>query len=259
VRVGARGSRAALRAFFDGAPEPQLVPLLRFLCGALGVAPRRVTVSGAEPDGAACASAFLGAGGSARVFCVARLAGTGEAGLHALKVSSELSVAHLSYEFDILARAAAAGAPVVPVVDGSLAFFFDAAGAYRGGGFLLRDVCARAVLDSQARFAAAFAALRALHVAGFAHGDARTPNLLARGSGAGAELVWIDLRAATTSALESAQRADGRTLAASMLGVKPGALPAPINEVLAAVPGGDEAYAALAVAVWTAAGCLSPA
>jgi hypothetical protein len=255
---GARGSRAALRAFFDGAPEPPLVPLLRFLCGKLGVAPRRVSASGAEPDGAARASAFLGAGGSARVFCVARLAGTGEAGLLALKASTELSVAHLSYEFDILARAATAGAPVVPVVAGSLAFFFDAAGAYRGGGFLLRDVCARAVLDSQARFAAAFAALRALHLAGFAHGDARTPNLLARGSAAGAELVWIDLRAATTSALESAQRADGRTLAASMLGVQPGALPAPIDEALAAVPGGDEAYAALAAAVWTAAGCLEP-
>ena len=146
------------------------------------------------------------------------------------------------------------GAPVVPVVADSLAVFYDAEGKYQGGGFLLRDVCARAVLDSEARFKAAFAALRALHRAGFAHNDARTPNLLVSGSGAGAKLLWIDLRTTAASTLESAQRADGRMLAASMLGLQPGALPASVNDALAALRsgGGDKAYAALAAAVWTA-------
>ena len=262
---GAPGSRAVLRAFFDAAAEPPLVPLLRFLCRALGVVPHRVVVgSGVEPaagDASARASAFLGAGGSARVFCVARRGAAGEAAeLHALKASSSLSLAELKYEFQTLQLAAAAGAPVVPAVADSLACFVDD-GAYRGGGFLLRDVCARAAVDSPARCAAAFAALRALHAAGFAHGDARTPNLLARRSGgAGAELVWIDLRAAAAAefadALASAQRTDGRTLAASILGAAPGdALPAPVATALVTVPeGGDAAYAALAAAVWAAFG-----
>ena len=260
---GAPGSRAALRAFFDAAAEPPLVPLLRFLCGALGVVPHRVVVgSGAEPaagDSSARTSAFLGAGGSARVFCVARRGVAGRAAeLHALKASSSLSRAELAYEFQTLQKAAAARAPVVPVVADSLAYFVDDGGAYRGGGFLLRDVCARAALDSSARCTAAFAALGALHAAGFAHGDARLPNLLARKGVDGAGLVWIDLRAAAadTLALASAQRADGRTLAASVLGTAPGdALPAPVAAALAAVPsGGKEAYEALAAAVWAVFG-----
>jgi hypothetical protein len=264
---GAPGSRAALRAFFDAAAEPPLVPLLRFLCRALGVVPHRVIVgSGVEPaagDASARASAFLGAGGSARVFCVARRGAAGEAAeLHALKASSTLSLAELKYEFQTLQLATAAGAPVVPAVADSLACFVDD-GAYRGGGFLLHDVCARAAVDSPARCAAAFAALGALHTAGFAHGDARLPNLLARKSGgAGAELVWIDLRAAAAGefadALASAQRTDGRTLAASILGAAPGdALPAPVAAALVTVPeGGDAAYAALAAAVWAAFGAV---
>jgi len=250
---GARGSRAALRAFLDATPEPELVPLLRFLCRALTVVPRRITASGVEPaaaDSAARASAFLGAGGSARVFCVAQL--TGAAELRALKASTTLSRGDLTYEFGTLARAARAGAPVVPVVDDSLAFFVDDAGEFRGGGYLLRDVCTRVDIDSPARCAAAFAALRALHALGFAHGDARVPNLLTRGSGARAELVWIDLRVATVDALDCAQRADGRTLAASVLGAAPGsALPMPVDAALAAVPGGGSAaYTTLAAAVW---------
>jgi hypothetical protein len=258
---GAPGSRAALRAFFDAAPEPPLVPLLRFLCRSLGVVPRRVTASGDEPaagDGAARSSAFLGAGGTARVFCVARLA-AGDAAecLHALKVAPALSRAKLTYEFDTLALAAEAGAPVVPVIAGSLVHFVDDAGTHRGGGFLLRDVCTRAVLDSRTRYAAAFAALRALHAVGFAHGDARLPNLLSRGRrSAGADLVWVDLREAAAGALESAQRADAGTLAASLLGAAPGAaLPAPVAAALSTVPGGgDAAYAALAAAGWAAFG-----
>jgi hypothetical protein len=255
---GAPGSRAALRAFFDAAPEPPLVPLLRFMSRALGVVPRRVAASDAEPaagDGASQSSAFLGAGGSARVFSVARPPAAGGAAelLYALKVSSTLSRAELTYEFDTLAQAAAAGAPVVPVVADSLVCYVDdGTGAHCGGGFLLRDVCMRAHVNSQARCAAAFAALHALHAKGFAHGDARLPNLLSRGRGVGAELVWIDLRAAFAfaSALTGAQRADRLTLAASVLGTMPGsALPAPVVAAIDAV-GGDEAYATLAAAVW---------
>jgi len=251
---GARGSRALLRAFFDAAPEPPLVPLLRHLFDALGVAPRRAAAAGAVPDGsdpAAHAGAFLGAGGSARVFRVAA-AGVDAAEPRALKASTTLSRAELEYEFTTLQRAAAAGAPVVPVVPGSLVFYVDEAGAHRGGGFLLRDVCAHAPLDSSARCAAAFASLRALHAAGFAHGDARLPNAVVLGRGAGAEFLWIDLRAAAAGALAAAQRADARALAASALGVaQGGALPAGVADALGGVPGGGaEAYAALARAVW---------
>jgi hypothetical protein len=255
---GARGSRAALRAFFDAAPEPPLVPLLRHLCRALGVAPRRVTDAGVEPDaadGAARASAFLGAGGSARVFCVA--AEGAAAPLRALKASTALSRAELSYEFAALRRAADAGAPVVPVVPDSLVIFVDGAGEYGGGGFLLRDVCQRAAVDSRARCAAAFDALRALHDAGVAHGDARLPNLLVRCGGAGGadELRWIDLReAAAADALPIAQRADARALALSVIGAgHDAAVPARVDAALGGVPaGGAAAYVALASAAWDA-------
>jgi len=245
--LGARGSRAALRAFFDAAPEPPLVPLLRHLCRELRVAPRHMTAAGAKRT-----SAFLGAGGSARVFCVA--AEGGAPAPLALKVSEKLSRAELEYEFSTLQRAAGAGAPVVPVVPDSLVVYVDDRGTHRGGGFLLRDVCARAVLETPSRCAAAFAALRALHAAGFAHGDARLPNLVVRGCGAGFELLWIDLREAAAGALAAAQRADAHALAASALGVAQGdELPARVDAALDCVPaGGEAAYDALAAAVWEA-------
>ena len=249
---GARGSRALLRKFFDAAPEPPLVPLLRHLCRELRVGFRRVSASGLEPPAGSNerASAFLGAGGSARVFCVAA---DGAAAPFALKASMKLSHGELFYEFLTLQQAADAGAPVVPVVPNSLVKFVDPAGKHCGGGFLLRDVCARVVLDTAARCTAAFAALRALHAAGFAHGDARLPNLLAART-PGAELLWIDLREALAGALSAAQRADARALAASTLGVaQGGALSAHIEAALGSVPeGGDAAYTALAAAVWAA-------
>jgi hypothetical protein len=126
----------------------------------------------------------------------------------------------------------------------------DAEGAHCGGGFLLRGVGARAVLDSAARCAAAFSSLRALHAAGFAHGDARLPNLVC----VGPQLLWIDLRQAAAGAAEAAQRADARTLAASALGVvQGGELPAPVRAALDGLPaGGAAAYAELAGAVWRA-------
>ena len=247
---GARGSRELLRDFFDSAPEPPLVPLLRHLCRSLGVAPRHVVAAGAEraaDGGAERSSAFLGAGGSARVFCVAA---EGAAAPHALKASATLSRAELEYEFTVLARAAAAGAPVVPVVPNSLVFFVDGAGSHGGGGFLLRDVCEGTAIRSSAQCAAAFKALRALHATGFAHGDARLPNLVARGRGADAELLWIDLRAAAPGALAAAQRADARLLATSALGRPQGStLPPRVDAELARVPDAA-AYDALAAAVW---------
>lgn len=125
---GARGSRALVRRFFDAVPvPPPLVLLLRQLCRELAVAPRRVAADAGgvlrreedEAVAAADASASLGAGGSARVFCVSD-AGEAVGALRALKVSATLSRAELEYEFWTLQAAAAAGAPVVPVVEGSL-------------------------------------------------------------------------------------------------------------------------------------------
>ena len=261
--LGAPGSRALLRRFFEAVPEPPLVSLLRHLCRELRATPSRGGAQGAELDGGgggsgggdggggggseALSSAFLGAGGSARVF---RVAAAGEAGLCALKASTALSRAALEYEFTTMQRASLAGAPVVPVVEESLVFLFDAEGAHRGGGFLLRGVGTRAVLDSAARCAAAFSSLRALHAAGFAHGDARLPNLVC----VGPQLLWIDFREASASAAEVTQRFDARTLAASALGiVQGGELPAPVRAALDGLPaGGAAAYAALADAVWRA-------
>jgi hypothetical protein len=256
--LGAPGSRALLRSFFEAVPEPPLVSLLRHLCRELRAVPSRGGAQSAELEGGgggggggssgeAISSAFLGAGGSARVF---RVAAAGEAGLCALKASTVLSRAELDYEFTTMQRASLAGAPVVPVVAKSLVFLVDAEGAHCGGGFLLRGVGARAVLDSAARCAAAFSSLRALHAAGFAHGDARLPNLVC----VGPQLLWIDLRQAAAGAAEAAQRADARTLAASALGVvQGGELPAPVRAALDGLPaGGAAAYAELAGAVWRA-------
>lgn len=178
----ARGSRTLLHRFCDALPEPLLVQLLRHLCHEMIVTPLRVTASGEElPAGSeADASALLGVGGSARVFCVAR-----EGGRAALNASTAPSREDLEYEFDSLRAAAAAGAPVAPVIDDSLVVYSHReTDDYLGGGFVLRDVCERVVPASRARVNVrpAFAALRALHAAGFSHGDAmpqRLPNLVA--------------------------------------------------------------------------------
>ena len=121
--------------------------------------------------------------------------------------------------------ASAAGAPVVNVIPGSLIFLSDAAtGRYAGGGFLLAEVLDRASSNSapattRALCDEAFEALRALHAAGFVHGDARLPNLLRRRGGG--SLVWIDMVVDASCASEpvaALQRADAQTLAASLMG-----------------------------------------
>ena len=252
----AAGSRAALRRFFedDAPPEPPLVPLLRHLLRSLNAAPVRVPARNGN------ATALLGVGGTARVFCVRRV---GDEKLLALKAALGVSRGDLEYEFNALGAAREAGAPVAAVVPGSLVSFTDAAGRHVGGGFLLSDVLTPApAADSGPRVAAFFSALRALHACGFAHGDARVPNLLAKSpaDGAAERLVWVDLRAAASGpgadALAAAQRADVFELARSVLaaaGRGARSLPAGFEAAVAQVPaGGEAAYAAVAEGVWRA-------
>ena len=261
----APGSQALLRRFFNAGREPKLVLLLRHLLLTLRMAPLSLDTAslaagggGGGSDASKRTSAYLSSGGSARVFCVAA---EGAPSPYALKVCTTLSCAELNYEFSALQRAAALGAPVVPVVEGSLTFMWDGeARAYRGGGFLLRDVCTRAVVHTRKCCAAAFEALRALHAVGISHGDARLPNLLRRRAEEGGALLWIDMREAVdgeqggggrgAGALGAAQRADAGQLAASVMGAESGGkLAAPVQAALAGVPGDAAAYAALATAV----------
>ena len=246
-QLGAPGSRALLRRFFDAGAEPPLLPLLRHLFAQLHVTPRRTAVIPGSED----SSVFLGAGGSARVFGVA----TEQGEPCALKASTLLSAGELRYEFDTMQRAANAGAPVVPPVPDSLITLVqDSTGRHCGGGFLLRGVCRRTTLGSAARHAEAFAALHDLHAAGFAHGDARLPNLL---RSEGGRLLWVDFREGADDSggsgeggMQAAQRADARTLAASLLGIgQGGALPEAVLAALAAVPSDPLAYARVARAL----------
>ena len=253
--LGARGSLALLRGFFDDAVrpvrDPPLICVLRALMRNLKVVPCEV-----EPG----AGSFLGAGASGRAFAV-RYAevpppGAPPGAPMALKASPSASRAELLYEFEQLQAAAAAGAPVVPVVAGSLHLLTGDDGYEIGGGYLLRNVLEPFAVTSAARCTAAFASLRALHAKGFAHGDARLPNLLA--TGARSEPVWIDMRAAVQGVLPVAKRAvDAETLAASILVIKVGDLPRPIAAAAAAyataMPGAGD-HAALAAAVFAAAG-----
>ena len=107
---------------------------------------------------------------------------------------------------------------------------------------------------------AAFAALCALHATGFAHGDARLPNLLTCVRDKELKLVWIDLRLAVGDLVAATQRGDASTLAASILGIrreKGCVLPAPIEAALLQIPGGGAAaYSTIAAAVWEARGLL---
>jgi hypothetical protein len=125
----------------------------------------------------------------------------------------------------------------------------------------------------------AFEALRELHAAGFAHGDARLPNLMRRAGERGADggvsagrassLVWVDMRLASAGdALErpsAVQRADARTLAASLLGHAgtgaDAALPRDVEAAVSRVAAGpaasdtedgdrDLSYRELSRAVW---------
>ena len=307
--LSSRGSQAALRNFFAGAHEPPLLLLLRHLMTTLGAVPWTPSSAGGAEKGtgaegppaassgggsssapAAAAAAvftspFLGAGGSARVFAVQC---HGSAQPCALKASLTLQRSELEFEYGLMKRAAAAGAPVVDVVEGSLTFLYregseDAHGegsedAYGGGGFLLRDVCKPVQVTSLEHCTAAFDALYQLHAAGFVHGDARLPNLVfgpvkgagvseapgGEGSGAGGRggssgarsrsaMLWIDLRESECETLPFNQRADARSLAASVLHARLSTFLPDSVEAALEVVSDSASYAALGAAVWKSA------
>jgi hypothetical protein len=265
--LGAGGSAALLRDFFPPRrAEAALVTTLRDVMAQLRIAP------------SAPGAAFLGAGGTGRVFCVRRAAAGGGGSAPptpaaaaaaaalaaapqqrlALKVSSRAPQGGLEMEFAILAAAAAQGAPVAAPVPGTLCTIFSrATGQFLGAGYLMHEVLqALAPVNSLKRCKKVFEALAALHGKGFCHGDARLPNLLQRSSG---ELVWIDMRALLTSAVALA--ADREALAASVLGWQRGSaargqVAAALEAAaLAAQGGAAEGYGEIAAAVF---GALAP-
>ena len=249
----APGSASRIRRFFDeDKPQPKplpLVPLLRHLLSVLRLRP-------APKSG----TAFLGGGGSGRVFAVERAEPSAHAAERmALKVvvggADALWVHSLTREFRAMQDAATRGAPVVPVVTDSLRLLDNA-----GGGYLLaRCGTPFNATASRSACAAAFESLAALHACDVLHGDARLPNLL-RLDGAAA---WVDLsanavdRAEYPQAAAVARRADATALALSVLralGVKASPPPAAVAEALAAYDDESaESVRALADAVWTAA------
>ena len=104
-------------------------------------------------------------------------------------------------------------------------------GGYIGAGYLM-ELLEPVTLATTADL---FAALAALHAHGFAHGDAREPNIAATSNG---ELRWLDMRAtsaATAGAAGAAARAaDVEQLAASLLGVSTDELPVAVCAAAAA-------------------------
>ena len=256
------GSAERLRRFFDqdAPPPPPLLPLLRHLLTELGV----------RPVTAALGTAFLGSGGSGRVFAVEYCASTSRSVEHARsKKRMALKVVpaggkdgqvyqDLTTEFNALTAAADRGAPVVQVVADSFRL-----APPLGGGFLL-GCCGQAFNASASAdtCADAFLSLAELHERGVLHGDARVANLVSVHK----QPMWIDLASAvlTGGGIEALPRdlcqQDARTLATSVLlplavhATTPHQLP-PAVEV--ALEGYDSArpssVATLASAVWAAA------
>ena len=234
---GAPGSLELIRDFFRPAnalPEPPLVVLMRRLALALNVVPCEAVVGGGS---------FLGAGGSGRVFAVRSL---GDSTRRALKICCNTSHADLSVEFQLMTGAVARGAPIVSVVPNSLHLFHDVvSGRPAGGGYLMSEVLMPLDVTSYKLCVAAFTSLHALHKLGFAHGDARLPNLLRRVGGVAP--VWIDMRV-SVSVVDYALRADAKTLALSILSTA--SLDETVENALASVPGDASAYTSVAAAVW---------
>ena len=237
------GSAGALQRV-RGAPEaPPAVALLQRVLAALELAPL----------GLAAWRCHLGSGGSGHVFAVHRAGDAARAPL-ALKLVPSCGEGELRAEFERLQEAAAAGAPVVPPVPGSLCLY---PGQYTdSGGYLLARVGAPFAVDTEGGVRRAFGALAELHACGVFHGDARIPNLLEVEGRA----QWIDPRSecvegggagAAALALEQQQR-DAASLAQSMLH-RLKAIPAPVHEALELYDSADPAaVAALAGAVWRA-------
>ena len=210
----------------------------------------------------------LGSGASGHVFAVHRTSDAARTPL-ALKLVLEVQEGDLHVEFERMQAAAAAGAPVVAPVPGSLCIFSGSAAsaaasmaasveapapACASGGYLLSCVGARFVATTGGGIKAAFAALAALHACRVFHGDARTANLLV----VEGQALWIDLRTGIVDAGGAAalpldqQRYDAAVLARSIL-PHPQPLPPSVLEALtlynAAVP---DKVVALAQAVWGA-------
>ena len=146
---GAPGSAQLVRRFFSdhAPPPPLLLPLLLQLLSALRLCPTQI-------DG----SAFLGAGGSGRVFAVQSTEpATRRAQRTALKIvpaaTRDMWLFDLTHEFKAMRDAAALGAPVVPVVADSLRLLEGV-----GGGYLLAH-CG-VPFDATASMAACTAACR---------------------------------------------------------------------------------------------------
>jgi hypothetical protein len=253
----AGGSRALVSSFFGAPrPEPPLVHVLRSLMQQLQLKHCEV---GEEGTGS-----FLGAGGSGRVFCVQqrRAGSAAQPQRLALKVCTAASGSDLTVEFATLQAAFSRGAPVARLVPGTLQLLYSSGAAgsrvFLGSGYLLAEVLQPlAPVASQQRCREVFAALAALHAAGFAHGDARMPNLLARelsdSGGEGQQLVWIDMRLELCSS--DALAADAEQLALSVLGLHYNAqLPAAVDaEVVRCHEGGGPqgGYVGLADAVFS--------
>jgi tRNA A-37 threonylcarbamoyl transferase component Bud32 len=253
----APGSASRICRFFDAEqppqlpPPPPLVPLLRQLLCALRLRP--------APERGSC---FLGGGGSGRVFAVERVEQAARAAermaLKAVASSAADDVlwAHsLTREFRAMQRAAAQGAPVVPVVADSLRLLDGV-----GGGFLLARCGAPFdATASAAACAAAFASLAALHARDVLHGDAQLPNLLL----VDGVTAWVDVSANAMARAEypkefaTARHVDASALARSVLlavGVQSRPLPAAVTAALAAYDDAStERVRALADAVWAAA------
>ena len=238
------GSEEVFCGFFAAASDPPLVRLLRALLLRAGAA-----VTGER--------AYLGSGASGHVFAVRTPASAEPRALKLVLAASPESVVD---QYHRMCEAAAAGAPVLAPLAGSLVMF-DGGGeaAARGGGFLLR-VGAPAGMGSLRACTAAFAALASLHAAGVRHGDARLPNLLDVGGGV---LRWIDLRGGLLSVdvraspvFSTLQRNDAYTLARSALGSEAldEPLPAPVADAVRSYVAADSATVeALATAVWEGA------
>jgi hypothetical protein len=245
----AGGSEGRLRAFFAAASaEPPLVALLRRLLRDLGAVPRHVK-----------GRCYLGSGAFGHVFTVAL---PGDDAPRALKAVLRTDPTPFSAEFSRMRDLAERGAPIVAPVQGSLHIYLDEAGEGGGeggaysGGYLMQRVGAPIAAGELRSLTAAFGALRALHLFGAVHGDARLPNLLDMGGG---ELAWIDLRTAapapSVEGLLLLMRHDAHTLARSALGLA-GHAPLPAA-VAAALAGWGEAGCAAeeaARAVWDARG-----
>jgi hypothetical protein len=246
------GSASLLCRFFDddAPPPPPFIPVLRQLLSNLGVRPIAVGSTG---------TAYLGGGGSGRVFAVEPVSQSETAPhkLMALKVvhadGSQWWI-NLRSEFEGMRAAAERGAPVVPVVADSLRLVHVS-----GGGFLFaRCGVLFNATSSLSACTAAFEALAALHKCGIFHGDARLPNLLLLDGKA----AWIDIAAAMSQGVDSDTLAayffsDAKALAQSVLlalGVDAGHLPSTVSCALDNYDFSTMARVRLlATAVWEAA------